>query len=73
MSTEQVTIRMQDWVHDEIKAMAKNQNRTFTNIVNFLLEDELNAMGYTRAKYESKKMSLGRQANDNPSQIKKEA
>jgi hypothetical protein len=58
MDGRQRNVRFQKWIHDEIEAIAAEKGETFTEIVNILLESELNYMGYTKSKYDTKRLNL---------------
>jgi hypothetical protein len=60
MDGRQRNVRFSKWIHDEIEAIAEEKGETFTDIVNILLESELNYMGYTKAKYDAKRLNIGR-------------
>lgn len=54
MDSRKRNVRFDQWLHDEIETMAKDRDRTFTDIVNFLLEDELNSISKLMAKRQMK-------------------
>ena len=53
-------VRFDEWIHEEIDMMATERETTFTDLVNHLLEEELNHLGYTKANYNAKKYNLHR-------------
>ena len=53
-------VRFDEWIHEEVDLMAIEREITFTDMVNHLLEEELNHLGYTKANYNAKKYNLHR-------------
>jgi hypothetical protein len=60
--TKQTAVRFEKWLYDEIKALAVEKGLTFSAVVNSLLGAEMEAMGYSKARYDAKAYGLGRLA-----------
>jgi predicted DNA-binding ribbon-helix-helix protein len=67
--TEQTAIRFEKWLYDELKALAAEKGLTFSAVVNSLLGAEMEAMGYSKARYDAKVYGLGRLATKSEDKI----
>jgi len=54
----QKSLRIEAWVYHEIKRLAEEKQTTFTDMVNYLLEEELTALGYSKLKHDAERLRM---------------
>jgi hypothetical protein len=58
----QKAVRFEKWMVKEIEAVAKEKGLTFSDMVNKLLRQMLEKLGYTEGKYDAKTYGIGWEA-----------
>jgi hypothetical protein len=57
-----VDFRIDLWMFEAIRQEAKTRDLTFSDMVNKLLRQELEYMGYSEGKYDAETYNIGREA-----------
>jgi predicted DNA-binding ribbon-helix-helix protein len=60
----QKAVRFEKWMVNKIEAIAREKSLTFSEMVNKLLRQELEYLGYTEGKYDAETYGIGREAAD---------
>jgi hypothetical protein len=60
----QKAVRFEKWMVHKIEAIAKERGLAFSEMVNKLLRQELEYLGYTEGKYDAETYGIGREAGN---------